>query len=122
METIAIPLLLLVGSLLAVQAAANVQLSTAMASPVGASALQLAIGATLLLALTAVAGALTAFELLDRAEPWHLRRRARQRRLHHGGHPAVPAAGRAGRRRALHRRADAGLAAARRLRLARPGP
>jgi transporter family-2 protein len=72
METIAIPLLLLVGSLLAVQAAANVQLSTAMASPVGASALQLAIGAILLLALTALAGALTAFELLDRAEPSHL--------------------------------------------------
>jgi len=72
METLAIPLLLFVGSLLAVQAAANVQLSTAMASPVGASALQLAIGAALLLALSALAGALAAFALLDDAAPWHL--------------------------------------------------
>ena len=72
MEAFAIPFLLLVGSLLALQAAANVQLSTAMGSPFGASTLQLGIGALLLLGLAAIAGALGAFESLDEAEPWAL--------------------------------------------------
>ena len=67
-----IPFLLLVGTLLAIQAAANVQLSTATGSPFGASTLQLGIGAALLLAATAVAGSLDAFADLDQAEPWHL--------------------------------------------------
>jgi transporter family-2 protein len=67
-----IPFLLLVGTLLAIQAAANVQLSTATGSPFGASTLQLGIGALLLLVATAVAGSLDAFGDLDRAEPWHL--------------------------------------------------
>ena len=48
------------------------QLSAAMVSPFGASTLQLAIGAALLLALATLAGSLGAFGLLDRAEPWHL--------------------------------------------------
>jgi uncharacterized membrane protein YdcZ (DUF606 family) len=39
MEAVAIPFLLLVGALLAVQAGANVQLSAALAHPAGASAL-----------------------------------------------------------------------------------
>ena len=64
--------LFFVGSLLAVQAAANVQLSRAVGSPFGASTLQLGIGAVLLLALTAMAGALGAFGSLDDAAPWHL--------------------------------------------------
>jgi bacterial/archaeal transporter family-2 protein len=72
MEALAVPFLLLVGSLLAVQAAANVQLSTAMTSPFGASALQLGIGAALLVALAAAAGSLGAVELLGDAEPWTL--------------------------------------------------
>ena len=72
MEGFAIPFLLFVGSLLILQAAANVQLSAAMVSPFGASTLQLAIGAALLLALATLAGSLGAFGLLDRAEPWHL--------------------------------------------------
>jgi bacterial/archaeal transporter family-2 protein len=72
MEVLALPLLLLVGSLLALQAAANVQLSTAMTSPFGASALQLGIGAALLVALAALAGSLGAVELLGDAEPWTL--------------------------------------------------
>ena len=72
MEAFAIPFLLLVGALLSVQAAANVQLSTATGSPFGASTLQLGIGAALLLAAAAVAGSLDAFGGLDRAEPWHL--------------------------------------------------
>src|ERR687893_6744 len=49
MEALAIPSLLIVGGLLALQAAANVQLSTAMGSPFGASTLQLALGALALL-------------------------------------------------------------------------
>jgi len=72
MEAFAIPFLLFVGALLAVQAAANVQLSTATGSPFGASTLQLGAGATLLLAAAAVAGSLDAFGGLDDAEPWHL--------------------------------------------------
>jgi bacterial/archaeal transporter family-2 protein len=72
MESIAVPFLLFVGSLLALQAAANVQLSTAIGSPFGASALQLAIGAVALLAVTVVGGATGAFGLVDEARPWHL--------------------------------------------------
>jgi bacterial/archaeal transporter family-2 protein len=67
-----IPFLLFVGSLLAVQAAANVQLSAAMGSPFGASTLQLGIGAVILSALALSAGALGAFGVLDQARPWHL--------------------------------------------------
>jgi uncharacterized membrane protein YdcZ (DUF606 family) len=72
MEGFAIPFLLFVGSLLILQAAANVQLSAAMVSPFGASTLQLAIGAAMLLALASLAGSLGAFGLLDQVEPWHL--------------------------------------------------
>ena len=72
MEALAIPFLLLVGSLLALQAGANVQLSGAVGSPIGASTLQLAIGAGLLLVLTAVVGTLGAFGALADAEPQHL--------------------------------------------------
>lgn len=68
----AIPFLLFVGSLLAVQAAANVQLSAAVGSPFGASTLQLGIGAVILSALALSAGALGAFGVLDHARPWHL--------------------------------------------------
>jgi bacterial/archaeal transporter family-2 protein len=71
-EALAIPLLLLVGTLLAVQAAANVQLSTATGSPFGASTLQLGIGATLMLAAAAVTGSIDSFALLDGVEAWHL--------------------------------------------------
>ena len=72
MEAIAIPLLLLVGALLALQAGANVQLAAAMAHPVGASALQLAIGAALLTVLAAVLGSLGALGTLDDVAAWHL--------------------------------------------------
>ena len=71
MEAFAIPFLLFVGALLAVQAAANVQLSTATGSPFGASTLQLGIGATLLLAVAASRVA-RRVRRLDRAEPWPL--------------------------------------------------
>jgi bacterial/archaeal transporter family-2 protein len=72
MELLAIPLLLAIGGMLALQAAANVQLSTATGSPFGASALQLGIAATLLLAAAAAAGTLGAFQLVAHAEPWQL--------------------------------------------------
>ena len=72
MEALAIPLLLAVGGLLALQAAANVQLSAATGSPFGAATIQLGIGAVLLLAATAVAGAVSAFGLLGEAPGWHL--------------------------------------------------
>jgi bacterial/archaeal transporter family-2 protein len=72
METFAVPFLLFVGSLLALQAAANVQLSAAVGSPFGASTLQLGIGAALLFAAALPAGALGAFDVLGDARAWHL--------------------------------------------------
>jgi bacterial/archaeal transporter family-2 protein len=72
MDTFAIPYLLFVGSLLAVQAAANVQLSGAIGSPFGASTLQLGIGAAVLFALGLPAGALGAFGVLGHVRAWHL--------------------------------------------------
>jgi len=72
MEALAIPLLLAIGGLLSVQAAANVQLSAATRSPFGAATLQLGIGASLLLLTAAVAGTLGAFGQLGDAAAWHL--------------------------------------------------
>jgi bacterial/archaeal transporter family-2 protein len=72
LEALAIPALLLVGTLLALQAAANVQLARAMTSPVGASTLQLAIGAAVLVLAATVGGSLGALGGLERAELWQL--------------------------------------------------
>jgi transporter family-2 protein len=72
MEALAIPFLLVVGALLALQAAANVQLSTAVGSPVAASTLQLAIGAGLLLAVAVVIGAAAHLDRVPDAPAWHL--------------------------------------------------
>jgi transporter family-2 protein len=72
MDAFAVPFLLAVGSLLALQAAANVQLASALASPFRASALQLGIGAALLLALATAAGSLGALGDLASADPWTL--------------------------------------------------
>src|SRR5919197_3676257 len=72
MEAFAIPFLLGVGGLLAVQAAANVQLSAAVGSAVGGATIQLAIGAALLAVAAAGAGALAALHLVARAPGWHL--------------------------------------------------
>jgi bacterial/archaeal transporter family-2 protein len=72
MDALAIPFLLLVGALLAVQAGANVQLAAALNSPIGASALQLTIGAALLIALAALAGGIGAAAVLDDVDAWHL--------------------------------------------------
>jgi transporter family-2 protein len=72
MEVLAIPFLLLVGALLSVQSGANVQLSAAAGSAIRGSALQLALGAALLLALSAIVGTPGAPGLVEDAEPWHL--------------------------------------------------
>jgi transporter family-2 protein len=72
MDTFAIPILLVVGGLLALQAAANVQLSGAVGSPFGASSLQLGIGAVLLVVLAALAGAIGSLSVLRHAPAWHL--------------------------------------------------
>jgi transporter family-2 protein len=72
MEAIIIPALLLAGALLALQAGANVQLSAALGTPIGASALQLTIGAALLIGLAALAGGIGAAALLDDVDAWHL--------------------------------------------------
>ena len=72
MEALAVPFLLAVGALLAVQAGANVQLSAAMAHPIGASTLQLAIGAAVLVALAAVLDGLGGVAALDDVAAWHL--------------------------------------------------
>jgi bacterial/archaeal transporter family-2 protein len=72
MEAFAVPFLLFVGALLAVQAAANIQLAASVGSPLGGAALQLSIGAALLVAVAAAVGTLGALELLVRAPVWHL--------------------------------------------------
>jgi transporter family-2 protein len=72
MEALAVPFLLAVGALLALQAAANVQLSAAVGSPIAASALQLAIGTVVLLTLAIVIGALAHLDRVPDAPAWHL--------------------------------------------------
>jgi transporter family-2 protein len=72
MEAFAIPFLLLVGGLLSVQAGANVQLSAGAGGALRASALQLALGAALLVVLSAIVGTPGAPGLVEDTEPWHL--------------------------------------------------
>jgi bacterial/archaeal transporter family-2 protein len=72
MQALAIPFLLAVGALLALQAAANVQLSAALGSPFTASTLQLALGAAVLLALALAVGAMAHLDRVPDAPAWHL--------------------------------------------------
>jgi transporter family-2 protein len=67
-----LPLALLAGALLAVQASANVQLNSATGSPLVASTLQLTVGTVALLVVTGLGGALGALRLLPDADWWHL--------------------------------------------------
>jgi transporter family-2 protein len=71
MELALASLALLAGGLLAVQAAANLQLGKATGNPLAASTLQLGVGATLLLALAAPAGALGTLDPKPDATWWH---------------------------------------------------
>jgi transporter family-2 protein len=69
MEAVFVPLSLLAGALLAVQAGANTQLSKATGSPIAATTIQVGIAGTLLLIVAAVTG--TAFALMSvPAVPW----------------------------------------------------
>ncbi len=62
---------LVAGGLLAVQAAANLQVGKATGNPVAAATLQLGVGTLLLLALAAPTGALGAIDPPPRAVWWH---------------------------------------------------
>ncbi|WP_104666384.1 DMT family transporter [Ensifer adhaerens] len=72
METLFVPLALLAGGLLAVQAGANAQLSKAVGSPFAATTLQLAIGTGLLLLVAVLTGTITALGAVPEVEWWHL--------------------------------------------------
>jgi transporter family-2 protein len=67
-----IPLLLVVGGLLSVQAAANVRLSHALRGPVPAAAMQLAVGFLVSFVVAALGGGLGALGRLPEAPAWHL--------------------------------------------------
>src|SRR5215468_10038406 len=71
METIFVPLALLAGMLLPIQAGANAQLSKSVASPFAATTLQLLVGAAVLLLITTLAGSLAALAGLSDVPWWH---------------------------------------------------
>jgi transporter family-2 protein len=71
METIFVPLALLAGGLLPIQAGANTQLSKSVASPLAATTLQLFVGAAVLLLITTFAGSLAALAGLSDVPWWH---------------------------------------------------
>jgi transporter family-2 protein len=71
MEMTFVPISLLAGGLLAVQAGANTQLSKATGSPFAATTLQLALAGVLLFVVAAVSGSLGALALLPKATWWH---------------------------------------------------
>jgi bacterial/archaeal transporter family-2 protein len=71
MEILFIPLSLLAGGLLAVQAGANTQLSRATGSPFAATTIQVLIAGTLLLVVAAAAGTVLAFGSLPDVPWWH---------------------------------------------------
>ena len=71
METLFIPAALFAGSLLAVQAGANAQLSRAVGSPLGATTVQLGVGSAVLLAIALLTGTLVALAGLGDATWWH---------------------------------------------------
>jgi transporter family-2 protein len=71
MDTLFVPLSLLAGGLLAVQAGANTQLSKATGSPFAATTIQVVIAGGLLLIVAAAMGTMVAFATLPRAPWWH---------------------------------------------------
>lgn len=72
METLFIPLSLMAGALLAVQAGANAQLSKAVGSPVMATTLQLSVGRIVLLVVAIATGTIAAAQGVWQAEWWHV--------------------------------------------------
>jgi transporter family-2 protein len=71
MESLFVPISMLAGGLLAVQAGANAQLARTTGSPFVATTLQLAVAAVLLLALAAITGSLLALTRLPHVPWWH---------------------------------------------------
>lgn len=71
MEPILIPLALLAGAGLPVQAGANAQLSKSIGSPLLATTLQLAVGTFILLVVTGISGTFGALVLLQHIPWWH---------------------------------------------------
>ena len=71
MESLFIPLALVAGGLLTVQAGANAQLSQAAGSPFTATTVQLSVGAIVLLLAAAITGSLDALARLPGAQWWH---------------------------------------------------
>ena len=71
METLFVPLSLLAGGLLAVQAGANTQLSKSTGSPFAATTIQVFIAGTLLLLIAAATGTVAAFGSLAHVPAWH---------------------------------------------------
>jgi transporter family-2 protein len=71
MESAFVPLSLVAGSLLAVQAGANTQLSKATGSPFAATTIQVVIAGALLLAIAAATGTMGAFGELAGVPWWH---------------------------------------------------
>ena len=71
METLFIPISLLAGGLLAVQAGANAQLSKAVGSPFGATTIQLSVGAAALALVALLTGSLVALAELPEVPWWH---------------------------------------------------
>ena len=71
MDSAFIPLSLAAGSLLAVQAGANAQLSKAIGSPFAATTVQLAVGALLLFLFSSLTGSLHALSALPDVTWWH---------------------------------------------------
>lgn len=72
METLFVPMALVAGGLLAVQAGANAQLSKAVGSPFAATTLQLAIGTGLLFLVALFTGTVAVLGAVPQAEWWHL--------------------------------------------------
>lgn len=72
MENLFVPLALVAGGLLTVQAGSNTQLSKAVGSPFAATTLQLSVGTGLLILVALSTGTLAALVALPRAEWWHL--------------------------------------------------
>lgn len=72
MEALFVPLSLVAGGLLAVQAGANAQLSKAVGSPFAATTLQLTIGTGLLFLVALFTGTLAVLRAVPQVEWWHL--------------------------------------------------
>src|SRR3954471_11751052 len=71
METLFVPISLLAGGLLAVQAGANAQLAKATGSPFAATTLQLSVGTAILLAAALLTGTVSALSALPGVVWWH---------------------------------------------------